>query len=177
MYPLPAAMLLAAALGLLSSVLAATIDLRGKEGDIDVNAATHHAEVIILGGGISGIALARSLITDHNITDIVLIEARNELGGRAYTETLANSITGESVHVEKGCNWIQGPGKEPILALAEKWGLKTARQNYSSTAWFDGLGIEADGKRGTFVDGEEQEAFMASYDAFLDKAPEYSSES
>lgn len=132
---------------------------------------THSAQVIILGGGISGISAARSLIKDHNVTDIILLEARDELGGRAHTETLNNPVTGETITVEKGCNWIQGPGKEPIVELAAKWGLKTARQNYSSTSWFDGLGIEANGARGHFVDDDE---FMDSYDVFLDNAPGYS---
>lgn len=135
-----------------------------------------HAQVIILGGGITGISLARSLISDYNITDIVLVEARDELGGRAHTETLQNSITGDNITVEKGCNWIQGPGKEPILALAEKWGLKTTPSNYSNTAWFEGLGIEADGKRGRFVNEGEQEEFMAAYDNFIENAPGYSGE-
>ncbi|KAL1409904.1 hypothetical protein Q8F55_003903 [Vanrija albida] len=133
-----------------------------------------HAQVIILGGGIAGISLARSLITEHNITDILLVEARDELGGRAHTETLYSNATGQSVTVEKGCNWIQGPGKEPILELAKKWGLKTAPQNYSDVSWFQGLGIEADGARGHFLDDAEQEEFMAGYDNFLENAPGYS---
>lgn len=135
---------------------------------------TVHAQVIIMGGGISGISTARTLMTEYNITDIILIEARDELGGRAHTETLHNSITGDDIIVEKGCNWIQGPGKEPILALAQKWGLQTTPTNYSSTAWFEGLGIEADGQRGHFLDADEQEAFMASYDTFIENAPGYS---
>lgn len=133
-----------------------------------------HAQVVILGGGITGISLARALINEHNITDIVLLEARDELGGRAHTETLHNSLTGEDVTVEKGCNWIQGPGKEPILALAQKWGLKTTPTNYSDSMWFEGLGIEADGKRGHFLSDEETEAFTAGYDNFIENAPGYS---
>lgn len=139
------------------------------------NDGTKHAQVIILGGGIAGISLAKSLVEDYNITDIFLIEGRSELGGRAHTETLTTS-GGEVVTVEKGCNWIQGPGKEPIQALAEKWGLQTARQNYSDVTWFEGKGIEADGERGHFLDEDEQAAFMEGYDNFLDNAPGYSGE-
>lgn len=134
-----------------------------------------HAQVLILGGGITGISLARAL-TARNITDFVLLEGRDELGGRAHTETLHNSATGETVVVEKGCNWIQGPGKEPILELAQRWGLKTTPTNYSDSVWFEGLGIEADGKRGRFLGDEETEAFMAGYDGFIENAPGYSGE-
>lgn len=139
------------------------------------NDETKHAQVIILGGGIAGISLAKSLVTDYNITDIVIIEGRDELGGRAHTESLTNPSTGHVVTVEKGCNWIQGPGKEPIQALAKKWGLQTARQNYSDVTWFEGKGIEANGERGRFLDEDAQAAFMEGYDDFLENAPGYSS--
>ncbi|CAK9780397.1 amine oxidase [Cutaneotrichosporon oleaginosum] len=130
-----------------------------------------HTQVVILGGGISGISLARTL-TAHNITDFVLLEARDELGGRAHTATLRGSAG--DVVVEKGCNWIQGPGKEPIVALAKKWGLKTTPTNYSSAVWFEGLGVEADGERGRFLAPEETDAFMLDYDDFIENAPGYS---
>lgn len=159
-----------------ASVAATPVTLFTRDNTNDGADDVRHAQVIILGGGITGISLARSLIAEHNITDVVLIEARDELGGRAHTETLHNSITGENITVEKGCNWIQGPGKEPIQVLAKKWGLKTNPSNYSNTAWFEGLGIEADGERGHFLDEGEQEEFMAAYDNFLENAPGYSGE-
>lgn len=124
------------------------------------------SQVIVLGGGVAGISLARTLINDHNVTDILLLEARPELGGRAYTETLVNNATGAVTTVEKGCNWIQGPGKEPILALAEKWGLQTARTNYSDSAWW----------YDHFLDEQEQAAFTEGYDNFIENAPGYSGE-
>lgn len=120
------------------------------------------SQVIVLGGGVSGISLARSLINDHNVTDIILLEARPELGGRAFTGTLNGTVT-----VEKGCNWIQGPGKEPILELAAKWGLKTARTNYSDSAWW----------YDRFLDKQEQAAFTDGYDNFIEHAPGYSGRS
>jgi polyamine oxidase len=132
------------------------------------------AQVIILGGGVAGISLARALIAD-NITDILLLEGRDELGGRAYTETLHNCITGQDIVVEKGCNWIQGPGKEPIIALADKWGIKTTRQNYSDTAWFGDYDGDAQ-RGGHWLDEEEEDAFMDEYDSFLQRAPAYSGE-
>jgi polyamine oxidase len=145
----------------------------GNNGNGTGNGDTaHQAQVIILGGGIAGIAAARSLMTEHNITDILLIEARDELGGRAHTETLHNAITGKDITVEKGCNWIQGPGKEPILELAQKWGLKTARQNYSDTTWFGGG--DGESVKGHWQSEAEQEEFMGAYDTYLELAPGYS---
>ena len=133
---------------------------------VPFNPNNMQSQVIVLGGGVAGISLARTLINDHNVTDILLLEARPELGGRAYTETLVNNATGAVTTVEKGCNWIQGPGKEPILELADKWGLQTARTNYSDSAWW----------YDHFLDEREQAVFTEGYDNFIEHAPGYSGE-
>jgi polyamine oxidase len=96
------------------------------------------ADVIILGAGIAGISTARALIKEYNVTDVLLIEARGDIGGRAHTEHLVNPNTGHKTTVEKGCNWVQGFGHENITKLAKKWGLKTQAQDYDSAAWFEG---------------------------------------
>ena len=41
-------------------------------------------KVIIIGSGVSGLAAAYSL-KQNGVTDIVVIEARNRVGGRTYT--------------------------------------------------------------------------------------------
>ncbi|BEJ14164.1 hypothetical protein CspHIS471_0313380 [Cutaneotrichosporon sp. HIS471] len=140
-------------------------------GLVSASDDVRHAQVLIIGGGITGISLSRALQA-QNITDFILIDARDELGGRAYTETL-HSSTGDVV-VEKGCNWIQGPGKEPILEMANKWGLKTTPTNYSDSVWFEGMGIEANGQRGRFLNEDEEIEFMSGYDNFIENAPGYS---
>ncbi|RSH86205.1 uncharacterized protein EHS24_004436 [Apiotrichum porosum] len=158
--------------------LAAAAAVPAMPADVQVargsstNNGTHKAQVIVLGGGISGISAARSLVSDYNVTDIILIEARDELGGRAHTDTMTNK-KGKSVVVERGCNWIQGPGKEVITALADKWGLETSVSNYTNTSWYEGLGVGADGRHGKWLDTAEQEEFMSGYDTFLDNAPSY----
>jgi polyamine oxidase len=62
-------------------------------------ATTTKAKVAILGGGVSGISAAKNLVA-NGITDFVIIEARDELGGRAHDIEFAG------VRVEKGCNWV-----------------------------------------------------------------------
>lgn len=61
-----------------------------------------HHKVLILGGGVTGVLAARTL---HNagIDDYLIIEAREELGGRLKSTTLDNGLT-----VELGANWIEG---------------------------------------------------------------------
>ena len=41
-------------------------------------------QVIIIGGGVSGLTAANELI-DAGITNIVILEAQNRLGGRIFT--------------------------------------------------------------------------------------------
>ena len=148
-----------------------------RDNDNSTTSPTTQAEVIIIGGGIAGISAARTLINDFNITSVILIEARGELGGRAHTEVLHGS-DGTNWTVEKGCNWIQGPGKEPITALATKWNLSTAPTDYGDVVFFEGkAGVEGtaeSGLRGSFLTEDESLEFTAGYDNFLDNAGGYS---
>jgi len=57
------------------------------------------ATILILGGGVAGIIAAKTL-TEKNITDFKIIEARNELGGRLHSETFGEP--GRQVTVEVG---------------------------------------------------------------------------
>ena len=41
-------------------------------------------QVIIIGGGISGLAAANTLI-ENGITNIILLEAQNRIGGRIFS--------------------------------------------------------------------------------------------
>jgi polyamine oxidase len=151
----------------------------GKSESPSGQSTANQAEVIIIGGGIAGISVARQLIQEHNITNILLIEARDELGGRAHTETLTGN-DGKSWTVEKGCNWIQGPGKEPIEALAAKWNLSSTPTDYGDVIFFEGKagveGVQESGMRGSFLTDDEALVFTEGYDNFLENAAGYSGE-
>lgn len=56
-------------------------------------------KVAILGGGAAGISAAKELVA-NGIHDFVIIEARDELGGRAHNLEFAG------YQIEKGCNWV-----------------------------------------------------------------------
>lgn len=85
------------------------------------------AKVLILGGGVAGITAARTL-SEQGITDFIIIEARDELGGRMRSHkfgTPTNQYT-----TEVGANWIQGTQRgsgpeNPILNLAKKHNVTT----------------------------------------------------
>jgi len=81
-------------------------------------------QVLILGGGVAGIIAARTLAT-QGITDFLIVEARDELGGRM--RSTAFGAPNRQLTVELGANWIQGTRgngpANPIFELALKHNL------------------------------------------------------
>ncbi|CEP15544.1 hypothetical protein [Parasitella parasitica] len=92
-------------------------------------AKTYTTKVVILGGGVSGISAALNL-TASGITDIMMVEARDTLGGRAQDVPFAD------INVEFGCNWVQGLGTNPIHELALKYQLRTAVTNGDDVVFY-----------------------------------------
>ena len=71
----------------------------------------------------TGVIAARTL-HERGIDDFLIVEARQELGGRMMTTTFANRT------VEQGPNWIQGTQEgqgpaNPLFVLANKHKIKT----------------------------------------------------
>ncbi|CAO3625809.1 unnamed protein product [Mucor hiemalis] len=94
------------------------------------DAKVYNTKVAILGGGVSGISAALNL-TAAGVNDILLVEARDILGGRAQNAPFAGT------KVELGCNWVQGLGTNPVNQLALKYGLKTAFSDSADVVWYD----------------------------------------
>ncbi|KIK34778.1 hypothetical protein CY34DRAFT_812689 [Suillus luteus UH-Slu-Lm8-n1] len=88
--------------------------------------STKNAKVLILGGGVAGVIAARTL-HHKGIDDFLIVEARDELGGRMQNYTIG--VPGKQYTVEVGPNWIQGTQTgngtaNPILTLARKHHVK-----------------------------------------------------
>jgi monoamine oxidase len=81
-------------------------------------------EVAVVGGGAAGIAAARRL-TEAGVS-CLLIEARNRLGGRAYT------VRHDGYGVDLGCGWLHSAETNPFVAIAEGQGRELDR---STPAW------------------------------------------
>lgn len=74
-------------------------------------------DVVIIGAGAAGLAAARQLMTDG--LEVVVIEAADRIGGRAWTDD-----TTLGAPFDLGCSWLQGPNHLPHLELAHDLGFR-----------------------------------------------------
>ncbi|KAF5017278.1 hypothetical protein F66182_10815 [Fusarium sp. NRRL 66182] len=107
----------------------------------DKEASCTKTKVAILGAGVAGIAAAQNL-TNANITDFVIIEHNDYIGGRLWNKPFGKNAKGEPYIIEYGANWVEGIGspethENPIWALAEKHNLVSTESNYDSYKTFD----------------------------------------
>ena len=72
--------------------------------------------VIVVGAGTAGLAAARRL-TDEGV-DVLVLEARDRIGGRTHTVDLGG------VAVDAGAAWVQQFARNPLARLAERLGLE-----------------------------------------------------
>ena len=100
-------------------------------------AAPRTDRVVVLGAGIAGLAAARTLVQRYGFRapgQVIVLEARNRLGGRIDTETALGPP------VEMGATWIHGVRGNPIAALAAELGIVTEPTNYENVRLYDHAG-------------------------------------
>ena len=78
---------------------AITLTSTSKEGGAPPGKKCDDAEVLILWAGIAGIAAAKTL-SEHKVTNFLILEAENRIGGR-----VKNTVLKSGVRVELGANW------------------------------------------------------------------------
>jgi monoamine oxidase len=74
-------------------------------------------DVIVVGAGFAGLTAARRLKQEGR--SVVVLEARDRVGGRIFNHTFADGTI-----VELGGQWV-GPTQDRVLALAEELGVAT----------------------------------------------------
>ena len=75
------------------------------------------ADVLVIGAGASGLAAARELTTQK--LDVIVLEARNRIGGRVWSERAWGAT------LDMGASWIHGIRGNPIYELAQQYNIKT----------------------------------------------------
>lgn len=74
-------------------------------------------DVVVIGAGPSGLAAARDLVAGGR--DVVVLEARDRVGGRTWTVPLQDTL------VDLGGQWV-GPTQHHLLGLIDEFGLATS---------------------------------------------------
>ena len=108
-------------------------------------------EMLIVGAGAAGIAAARRL---HDAgVDCLLIEARDRLGGRAYTAQAGGFA------LDLGCGWLHSADRNPWIAIAQAQGRTIDRTPPPWSRPGIGLGFPLD----------EQHAYRDAMNAFFER--------
>lgn len=74
-------------------------------------------DTVVIGAGVSGLTAARLLAQAGQ--RVVVLEARDRIGGRTWTERSDGSIT------DRGASWIHGVTDNPLAAVVSAFGLRT----------------------------------------------------
>jgi monoamine oxidase len=82
------------------------------------------AEVLVLGAGIAGLSAAQAL--QRAGVAVIVLEARNRMGGRVWTEGSAGTP------LDMGASWIHGTQGNPLTALAREWRIVTVPTDYDN---------------------------------------------
>lgn len=77
-------------------------------------------DVVVIGAGLAGLSAARDLLKQN--LDVVLLEARDRVGGRTHS-----LVESGGTLVEHGGQWV-GPTQDRVLALIDELGLETFTQ-------------------------------------------------
>ena len=120
------------ALGLPAS-LAAACGTSGPEQSATTSSAPtpasteRNADVLVVGAGIAGLRATEVLVAAGR--RVIVLEARDRLGGRIYTDR------SWGVPVELGASWIHGVTNNPIAALAAAEGITTQAFDYDAIVY------------------------------------------
>ena len=80
--------------------------------------------VIIIGAGVAGLAAAKHLVAAGR--DVQVLEARDRIGGRVWTDRSLG------VPLDMGASWIHGVRGNPLTDLADELDIKRATTDYGN---------------------------------------------
>lgn len=145
-------------------------------GSPSTNGTCKQTKVLILGAGTAGITAGQAL-TNKSITDFMILEYNNHVGGRAFHQPFGKKADGKPYIIEYGANWIQGVASaggpiNPIEALSQKINLQNTYSNYSNLSTYDQHGFNdynylLDDYNDAYT-GLEQDAGMISDQGLVD---------
>lgn len=118
-----------------ATVHGALLEGRAAAARID-DAADDGDEIVVIGAGAAGLAAARALTDDGY--SVTIVEARDRIGGRVYTDTSLGAP------VDLGASWIHGSDGNPLTELADSAGIARAITDQDDITAYDSNGDEID---------------------------------
>lgn len=108
-------------------------DMIHKVSASAVSTPTVETDVIVVGGGFSGVMAAYEL--NQAGYSVILLEAKHRIGGRSRSQRLK---TNPDAIVELGATWINEKTQPTIYALTQKFGLETEAQHTEGDQIYQG---------------------------------------
>src|SRR6266516_3235195 len=110
-------------------------------------------DVAIIGAGAAGLGAGRAL--ENSGLSLIVLEARNRVGGRAHTITAAPDIT-----FDLGCGWLHSADRNSFVKIAEQLDFEI---DNTRPPWREQVFDKA-------FPAEERADFIKALDAFYDRA-------
>ncbi|MBS0530802.1 MAG: FAD-dependent oxidoreductase, partial [Proteobacteria bacterium] len=110
-------------------------------------------DVAIIGAGAAGLGASRAL--ENSGLSVIVLEARDRIGGRAHT-----IVPAPGINFDLGCGWLHSADKNSFVGIAEKLGfaIDKTRPPWREQSFDKGFPLS------------ERMDFMAALDAFYDRA-------
>ena len=91
-------------------------------------------DAVVIGAGVAGLSAARELSAAGR--DVLVLEARDRIGGRTWTVDLAGAPA------DLGASWIHGPHENPLTAFLAEANIPWQPDG----SWGLGLGVSLNGE-------------------------------
>ena len=88
------------------------------------------ARVVVVGAGLAGLSAARKLV-DSGVGSVLVLEARDRVGGRTFTQTVCGvpfDVGGQWIKTQAG---VYGFAQERITSLSKSLGVETFKSYYT----------------------------------------------
>src|SRR5450432_2660917 len=129
--------------------------MAGHDEKIDRMSLPSEVDVAIIGAGAAGLGAARAL--ENSGLSLIVLEARNRVGGRGHTIMAAPDIT-----FDLGCGWLHSANQNSFVKIAEQldFVIDKTRPPWREQSFDTGFPLA------------ERQDFIAAIDAFYDRAEE-----
>jgi monoamine oxidase len=122
--------------------------------NLTLEKSSNKKRIIVIGAGLAGLAAARKLQQQGN--EVIVVEARNRIGGRIWTSTKWTDMP-----LDFGATWIHGVTGNPLTNLAEE--IKSTRliTNYDRAITYNLLGKPLSNSEKARMDELRKQVFKA----------------